>query len=133
MYGRKIKRDTEVGRMSLNRQPLTPERRANISRSLMVMSAMANVLVMEYYSDMDADFRNPNINRFAGRILQDIKAIQYHLKNNDRANIQNMNDEFMEDFAAQLHRVIHFFIKLPLSQVKEVMDSLEQVTEEETA
>ncbi len=96
---------------------------------------MAKVIQMEYQQDMDVRFKNPMANQFAGRIIKDALAIEYHLKNNKRANIEFTDPDFVEDYAGELHRVIHFFIRLPLSQIKEVMDSIESVAEvvEETA
>ena len=92
--------------------------------SISWLRLMAKVIQMEYQSDMDVRFKNPMANQFAGRIIKDCLAIEHHLKTNRSANIEFTDPDFVIDFAGELHRVIHFFIRLPLSQVKEVMDNL---------
>ena len=117
--------------MSLIKFELTPKRIESIRESVKVMALMAKVIQMEYQQDMDVRFKNPMANQFAGRIIKDCLAIEHHLKNNDKVNIQFTDPNFVEEYAGELHRVIHFFIRLPLSQVKEVMDNLHVVAEME--
>ena len=111
------------------KQTLTPTRINRVKESLSVMAVMAKAIQMEYYADMDVRFKNPQVNMFASRIIKDAEAISHHLKHNGRASIEITNKDFVEDYSAEIHRVIHYFMKLPLSQVKEVMDNLDRVKE----
>ncbi|GAA4338655.1 hypothetical protein GCM10023149_48770 [Mucilaginibacter gynuensis] len=112
------------------KQTMTPERMNRIKSSVQFMLIMAEMIQIEYQQDMDVRFKNPQVNQFAGRIIKDAQAIHFHLKNNDKVNIQISDSEFVEEYGIELHRVFKFFIGLPLSQVKEVMDNLESVSTE---
>lgn len=109
---------------------MTPEKKARIYKSVQFMAVMADVIKMEHCSDaIDAEFKNPQVNQFAKRIIADCKAIQFHLKHNDRVKIEFKDLDFIEEYAGELYRVFHFFIGLPLSQIKEVMDELHKISE----
>ena len=115
------------------KQVMTPERANRIQRSVQYMLIMAEMIKMEHASDMDTRFKNPMANQFASRIANDAKAIQTHLLTNDKVKVQVTDYDFVEEYAGELFRVFHFFIGLPLSNIKTVMDnlhSLAQVTEE---
>lgn len=113
---------------------MTPERANRIQRSVQYMLIMAEMIKMEHASDViDSRFKNPMANQFANRIANDAKAIQTHLLTNDKVKVQVTDYDFVEEYAGELFRVFHFFIGLPLSNIKTVMDnlnSLSQVTEE---
>lgn len=112
------------------RPTMTPEKKARIYKSVQFLAVMAEVMKMEHATDLiDAEFKNPQANQFARRILSDANAIQFHLKKNDRVNIEFKDLEFIEEYAGQLYRVFHFFIGLPLSQITEVMDNLHEIAE----
>ncbi|RAV52328.1 hypothetical protein DIU36_24650 [Mucilaginibacter rubeus] len=89
---------------------------------------MAELIKMEHMADMDVNFKNPQANMFAGRIAKDAQAIQTHLLSNPRVQLKVTDPEFVEDYAGELYRVFHYFIGLPLSQVKEVMDNLQSLS-----
>ena len=109
---------------------MTPVKKARIYKSVQYMAVMAEILKLEHCSDaIDADFKNPQVNNFAKRIAADCKAIQFHLKHNDRVKIEFKDLDFIEEYASELYRVFHFFIGLPLSQIKEVMDNLYEIAE----
>ncbi len=113
------------------KQIMTPERKARIYSSVQFMAIMAEMIKMEHLTDtIDTNFKNPQVNQFAGRIAKDAEAIQYHLRNNDKVNIKFQDVEFVQEYAWELHRVFHYFIGLPLSQIKEVMDNLHALSEE---
>lgn len=114
--------------MQFIKQQLTPERAANIKESMMVMCLLANVMKMEYAADMDVNFKNPMVNQFAGRIIKDVEAILYHLRNYS-TNAQVSDQGQLEEYAGEMYRVIHYFIRLPLGQMKEIMDNIESLTE----
>lgn len=106
------------------KQTMTPERMVRIHKSVSFMAVMAELIKMEHMADMDARFKNPIVNQFASRIAKDAKAIQTHLASDLNVNIKFQNIDFVEEYAGELYRVFHFFIGLPLSQIKDVMDQL---------
>jgi hypothetical protein len=109
---------------------MTQGKKARIYKSVQFMAVMAEVMKIEHMSELiDSDFKNPQVNQFAKRIKADAQAIQFHLKHNDRVNIAFKDLEFIEDYAGELYRVFHFFIGLPLPQIKEVMDNLSEIAE----
>ncbi len=116
---------------------MTPEKKARIYKSVQFMAVLAEMMKIEHMSDLiDADFKNPQVNQFSKRIKADAQAIQFHLKHNDRVKIEFKDLDFIEEYASELYRVFHFFIGLPLAQIKEVMDNLVEIAntaEEENA
>ena len=109
---------------------MTPEKIARIYKSVQFMAVMSEVIKLEHCSEaIDAEFKNPQLNQFAKRIAADCKAIQFHLKHNDRVKIEFKDLEFIEEYAGELYRVFHFFIGLPLDQIKEVMDNLHEISQ----
>jgi hypothetical protein len=109
---------------------MTPEKKLRIYKSVQFMAVMAEVIKLEHCTDLiDADFKNPRMNQFAKRIADDCQAIQFHLKHNDRVKIEFKDLDFIEEYAGELYRVFHFFIGLPKSQIKEVMDNLHEIAE----
>lgn len=98
-----------------------------LHQSVQFLAIMAEVIKLEYASDLiDADFKNPMVNQFAKRISEDAKAIQFHLKKNDRVSIEFKDPEFILEYASELWRVCNFFIGIDISQIREVMDTLYQ-------
>jgi hypothetical protein len=112
------------------KQEMTEVRKARILKSVTMMAVMAEVIKMEYIQDMDTRFKNPLVNNFANRIRQDAEAIQIHLKTNQNVNIKFLDQNFVEEYAAELHRVFHFFVGIPLSQIKDIMDQLYEQSEQ---
>lgn len=102
-----------------------------VLKSTQFMLLMAELIKIEHTSDMDVDFRMPQINQFAGRIVKDAQAIQYHLKSNTKLNLKVSDNDFVEEYTCELYRVFHFFIGLPIGQIKEVMDNLHAIAVEE--
>lgn len=78
---------------------------------------------------MDVRFKNPQANQFASRIVKDADAIQLHLATNSNVNIKFLDMDFTAEYAAELHRVFLFFIGLPITQIKQVMDNLHELSE----
>jgi len=112
------------------KQTMTPEKKARIYKSVQFLAVMAEVIKMEHLTDLiDTDFKNPQANQFAKRIKADAEAIQFHLKCNDRVKIEFKDLEFIQEYAGELYRVFHFFIGLGITQIKEVMDNIEQIAE----
>lgn len=110
---------------------LSPERAQNALKSVQFMALMAEMLSLEHCSELiDARFKEPKVNQFAGRIKQDCEAIKFHLKNNSKLNIKFNDAEFIEEYASALYRVFHFFIGLPVDQINELMDGYEKLAKE---
>ena len=104
---------------------MTEEKKARIYSSVQFMAVMAEMIKLEYMSDMvDAYFKNPIVNNFAKRISSDAKDIQANLRRNEKVMINFQDLEFIEEYAAELLQLFHFFIELPLSQIKEIMAGL---------
>ncbi len=112
------------------KQVMTPARANRIQASVQFMLIMAEMIKMEHCADMDVRFKNPQVNQFASRIAKDAEAIRIHLLSNEKVRVQVTDNEFVQDYAGEMYRVFHFFIGLPLSQVKEVMDNLVSVSAE---
>ena len=107
------------------KQTLTPERVQNIQQSIAIITVMSKAIQMEYCMDlMDTKFKSPQVNMFAGRIGKDVKEIYNHLKNNYRVSFELIDTDLLDEYAAEMQRIIHLFMKLPLSQIREVMDNL---------
>ena len=111
------------------KQELTPERKERVFKSVQFMSVMAEMIRLEYMADMDVRFKNPQVNQFAGRILEDLKQIKFHLRNSEKVKLRfNVEDE-AEEYAGELYRVFHYFIGLPVGQIRQVMDNLMVLSE----
>ena len=109
---------------------MTPERANRINSSVQFMLILAEMIKMEHASDLiDSNFKNPMVNQFASRIAKDATAIKTHLMTNDRVKVLVSDNEFFENYAGEMYRVFKYFIGLPLSQVREVMDKLHTVSE----
>lgn len=111
------------------KQQMTPERKARVYKSVQFMAVMAELIKIEYQCDMDARFKNPLVNQFAGRIVKDANAILTNLAINQNVNIRFQSIDYIEGYACELHRVFHFFVGLPVDQIKEVMDNIYAVSE----
>ena len=111
----------------MKKQPLTPQRAINLFFSVQFMAILAEVLKIEHIHYMDTDFKVPQINNFAGRIKKDAESVLFHLKTHPRLNITNTDQEFTEEYAAELHRVFRFFIGLPIEKIREIMDGWEEL------
>jgi chaperonin GroEL (HSP60 family) len=111
------------------KQVMTPERKARIIKSVTFMAMMAELIKMEHLVDMDVRFKNPLVNQFASRISKDAEAIRTNLLTNDRVSVQMINEDFTEEYTAELYRIFHFFIGLPIDQIRGVMDNLYAVSE----
>lgn len=104
---------------------MTDKKIARIYKSVQFIAVMAELIKMEHLSDLvDSRFKNPVVNQFAKRIKNDANEIQFHLKKNDKVMIEFQDIDFIENYAAELCRVFHFFIGIPFSQIKTVMDSI---------
>lgn len=104
---------------------MTDKKRADIIKSVQVMGVLADMIVIEYQNDLiDTTFKNAIVNQKAKRIRADAKAIKVDLSSNQRVNIRFNDENFIEDYACNLHRVLTFFIGLPSEQISEVMDNL---------
>jgi hypothetical protein len=110
------------------KQAMTQERANRILRSSQFMLLMAELIKMEHMADMDTRFKHPQANQFACRIAKDAEAIKTHLKTHMRVQMSVSDNDFVEEYAGELYRVFHYFIGLPLSQVKEVMDNLHNIS-----
>lgn len=111
------------------KQVLTPERKERVLQSVQFMAIMTEMIRLEYASDMDVRFKNPQINQFAGRIIKDCEAIKFHLKTDEKIKIKFKDEEFAEEYAGELYRVFHYFIGLPIDQIRQVMDNLHVLSE----
>jgi hypothetical protein len=110
------------------KQEMTPVRMTRIIRSVQYMAVMAELIKMEHLADMDTRFKNPQANQFAARIAKDADAIQLHLATNKNVNIKFAGRDYVEEYAGELYRVFHYFIGLPVEQIKTVMDQLESLS-----
>jgi len=101
---------------------MTDEKKARIYKSVQFMAIMAEMIKIEHLTDtVDAYFKNPLVNQFAKRIASDAKDIQANLKRNEKVMISFQDIDFIEEYAAELWSLFHFFIGLPISQIKEIM------------
>ena len=96
--------------------------------SLQKMAMLSKILLMENQTEItDSDFRVPFINQFARRIGQDCKQIEQHLRKSGRLIIKVQSEDFYDEYAAQLWRVIDSLAGLPIEEIKDYADDLEQV------
>lgn len=115
----------------MKKTTLSPERSYKIFASVQFMAVMAEMIRIEHQMYMDADFKNPPVNNFAGRIRKDADAILMHLKSNPKLDFKNTDPEFSEEYAAEMHRIFHYFIGYPIEKIREFMDRLESTMQEE--
>lgn len=110
----------------IKQQPrMTDQKKAHIYESISFIAVMAELIKMEHLSELvDADFKNPLANNFARRIKNDANEIRRILKRNETIMIDFISTDFIEEYAAELYRVFHFFIGIPISQIKAVMDGI---------
>ncbi|ASU34373.1 hypothetical protein [Mucilaginibacter xinganensis] len=89
------------------------------------MGVLAEMIAVEHQSELvDTTFKNAIVNQKAKRIKADAQAIKVDLSTNQRVNIRFNDDNFIQDYACELHRVFTYFIGLPIEQIKTVMDNL---------
>lgn len=84
-------------------QPLTPEKLNRVKFSLQKMAILVQILLMENQTEIvDADFRIPNLNNFARRILSDSKALKNNLHTSGRINVKIVDTDFAEDYSGEI-------------------------------
>lgn len=114
----------------MKKQQLTPSRANRVFYSVQFMAIMAELIKQEHTTEMDVNFRVPEINMFAGRITKDAQAIILHLKSHPRLNVSNTDQDFTDEYVGELYRVFRFFIGMPIEQIKEFMDGIDALEEE---
>jgi hypothetical protein len=111
------------------KQPLTPERTANIFQSVQFMQVMAELIKVEFQMHMDTDFKNPAVNQHASKIKQSAEAIQLHLSGIVKAKDPEF---FKNEYTPEIYRVFRFFIGMDAEQIREFMDGVEEMQKQET-
>jgi len=108
---------------------LTDKKRADIIKSVQIIGVLAEMIAIEHQTDLvDITFKNAMVNQKAKRIKADARSIKLDLSTNQRVNIRFNDDNFIQDYACELHRVFTYFIGLPIDQIKSVMDNLYRVS-----
>jgi hypothetical protein len=113
------------------KQTLTPERKEKVFSSVQFMALMAEMIQIEHGIHMDVDFKRPQINNFASRISKDAAAILLHLQSDPKVQFKNADKDFTFDYALELHRIFQFFIGFPIEKIREYLDGIEKMREEE--
>ncbi|HEY4326136.1 MAG TPA: hypothetical protein VGN20_19255 [Mucilaginibacter sp.] len=104
---------------------LSEKKRQDVVNSIKIIGVLAEMIKVEHQSELvDSTFKNAIVNQKAKRIKEDAIGIIRDLSTNQRVNIRFLDDNYIEDYACELHRVFTFFVGLPLDQVKEAMDNL---------
>lgn len=111
--------------MPKNKQPLTPTKAEKVTFSLQKLIVMAQVIQYEHMTELDADFRIPNLNNFAKRIGSDAQAIIDHLRRSGKMVPKDYGS--VEEYSAVIWRVLDLLIGLPIEEIKEFTKNLEAV------
>lgn len=107
------------------KQQLTPERLIRVQFSLQKQAILAKMLLLENQTEIDADFRVPYINNFAKRISGDCKTILEHLHRSGRMIVKVKDNDFYEDYAGELWRVVNMLAGLDIDILQAFADNLE--------
>ena len=107
------------------KQKLTPERMEHVKSSMQKMMILSQIMLFENQENIDVDYRIPNLNNFAKRIVQDTNAIQRAIKNNGRMLVNVADTDFAEDYAGEILKVINILCGLDYEIIKEFADNLE--------
>jgi hypothetical protein len=113
--------------MLKTKQPLTEERLRRVQLSLQKLAILSECTLIESLSELDVDFRVPQINNFARRIKSDAKEIQQHLSKSGRYNVK-MTD-IVEEHAGEIWRIVTLLNGLPIENIKEFADQLDKELE----
>lgn len=109
------------------KQELTPERAERIQLSLQVLAILSQCMLFESLQTLDTDFRIPNLNNFAKRIIGDARAIQTGLEKSGRWKV--VPSDHLEEYSAEIYRVVGILCGIDLQLVKEFADYLEKTFE----
>lgn len=112
-----------------HKQQVSAHKAHLIHRSCQLIMVLTECIRLEYANDMiDSDFKSPQANQFARRIISDCKQIQHHILHHPNYKMEVTDNDFVEEYASEIHRLINLFLGLPLEQVKEVVRGLEEVS-----
>lgn len=110
------------------KQPIQSEHKAlEIQFSLQKLGIISRILILENQANVvDTDFKIANINNFARRIGQDCYAIEKHLTAPGRFILTIPDENFYDEYAAEIWRVIDVLAGQPLDDIKAYADDLDR-------
>ena len=106
---------------------LTAERVKKVANSMRNIAIMSKIIEYEYLEHMDFMFKNPQINMFNKKIGEYARSIEKECKIQRVIKLQFENDDVVQDYAGEIHQFIQFFVNLPLEQLREVRQNLQNI------
>ena len=103
---------------------MTDQKKARIFQSVQLIAVMAELIGIEYQIDLTDSKINPAINNHSRRIKESSEAIKTHLS----SIVNNKQRDFISnEYSVEMHRVMSYFICMPIENIRDIMDKIEKV------